>query len=196
MGVLLIRHGQTEWSVNGRHTSVTDLPLTPEGRAQALLIGEALRGRSFQAVLTSPRTRAVETAALAGLDATLDPRLAEWDYGGYEGLTSEQIRERTGGPWTIWADGVVPGDTPGETIDQVAARATSILDSLPTDGDCVLVAHGHYLRVLAACWLRLPPTAGALLALSAGTISILGHEHGSPVLTLWNAPPAALADGR
>jgi probable phosphoglycerate mutase len=188
--IVLVRHGETAWSASGRHTSVTDVPLTDEGRAQAVGIGRALRGWTFQTVLTSPRSRAVQTAALAGLTAQVDPRLVEWDYGGYEGLTSAEISARTGTRWTVFADGVVPGNTPGETIDQVAARATAVLSALPSDGDAALVAHGHFLRVLAACWLRLPPADGALFALSAGSVSVLGYDHDCPALTLWNSPAA------
>lgn len=191
MGTLtLVRHGQTAWSETGRHTGVTDVPLTAAGEAQATAIRAALAGHHFDLVLTSPRRRARATAELAGLDDVLvEDRLAEWDYGGYEGRTTAEISAELGRPWTLFADGVVPGATPGESVDQVAARAVAVLDRVRpvlATGDVALVGHGHMLRVLAAVWLELPASAGAKLRLDAGSISRLSTEHQVPVIELWN----------
>ncbi|MDI2128629.1 histidine phosphatase family protein [Yinghuangia seranimata] len=188
----IIRHGETEWSRDGRHTGRTDLPLTPDGERQAREAGRLVAGRRFGLVLTSPLQRARDTAALAGLaDAEPDPDLMEWDYGGYEGLTTAQIRETVPG-WYLWRDGVVPGDAehPGEQADKVGARVDRVLDRvrpiLAADEDVALIAHGHVLRVLTARWLGLPPTDGRLFALATAAVSTLGYEHGEPVMTGWN----------
>ena len=193
--LILLRHGETEWSRDGRHTGRTDVPLTAAGEAAAAVLAPALAARKICATFTSPARRAVLTAALAGLgNATIDPDLQEWDYGGYEGRTTAEIRaERPG--WYLWRDGVVPGDAdhPGETIDQVATRADAVLarvTPLLADGDVALVSHGHLLRVLTARWLRLEPAAGRLFRLDTGTLSTLGTEHGEPVISSWNVPPA------
>ncbi len=186
--IVLIRHGQTEWSRAGRHTGRTDLPLTAEGRRQAKAVGRALRGRRFSRVLVSPLTRAMETSRLAGFgeSAQQRPELAEWDYGDYEGLTTDQIRA-TRPDWTLWADGV-PG---GETADQVAARVDRVVAELrAAAGDVAVFGHGHCLRVLAARWLGLAADAGRLLVLDAGSISVLGYEHETPAVRLWNERPA------
>ncbi len=195
--LILLRHGQTEWSVSGRHTGVTDVPLTAEGEAQARRVGAFLGTRRRPAlVMVSPRQRARRTAQLAGLvdDPQVVGDLTEWDYGGYEGRTTAEISADLGKPWTVWADGVVPGATPGETIEQVARRAGAAIDRarpvLAAGGDVVMVAHGHLLRVLAAGWLELSPSVGAHLILSAGSVSILGAEHAIPALALWNHVPA------
>ena len=200
--LILLRHGETEWSATGRHTGRTDIPLDSRGEAAAARLAPLLARRRIGAVLTSPARRAVRTAELAGLrDPVIDPDLQEWDYGGYEGRTTQQIRaERPG--WYLWRDGVTPGDEahPGETVGQVGARADAVLVRVrplladPGAADVVLVAHGHLLRVLAACWLGLEPDAGRLLRLDTGTASLLGAEHGHPVLVRWNMPPAGLAD--
>ncbi|MGK5113874.1 MULTISPECIES: histidine phosphatase family protein [unclassified Geodermatophilus] len=187
--IVVLRHGQTEWSLSGQHTSVTDLPLLPEGEAQARRLADTFRGREFAAVWVSPRLRARRTAELAGLAVTgTDEDLVEMDYGGYEGRTTAAISEELGRVWSIWVDGTIAGDTPGETLADVGVRVDRVLERarevLP-DGDVVLVAHGHVLRVLTARWLRLEPAAGALLALPAGSYGILGHEHRRPVLTGW-----------
>ena len=195
MGELIVlRHGETEWSRDLRHTGRTDVPLTAAGVAAAAALAPALAVRKVRATFTSPARRAVLTAALAGLtDATTDPDLQEWDYGGYEGRTTADIRaERPG--WYLWRDGVIPGDAahPGETIAQVAARADAVLarvTPLLADGDVALVAHGHLLRVLTARWLRLEPADGRLFRLDTGTLSTLGTEHGEPVISSWNVPP-------
>jgi len=195
MGELIVlRHGETEWSRQGRHTGRTDLPLTPAGEVAATALAPALAARPVRATFTSPARRAVATAALAGLTgAKEDPDLQEWDYGGYEGRTSAEIQaERPG--WYLWRDGVIPGDAghPGETIARVAARADAVLGRvrpLLAQGDVALVSHGHLLRVLTARWLRLEPADGRLFLLKTAALSTLGTEHGEPVITSWNVPP-------
>jgi len=187
--IVVLRHGQTEWSRSGQHTGVTDLPLLPEGEAQAQDLRRALAGRSFVEVWTSPRQRARRTAELAGLPVTgIDDDLVEMDYGGYEGRTTAEISAEVGRQWSIWRDPVIPGATPGETLGQVAARVDRVLARIQprlADGDVALVAHGHVLRVLTARWLLLGPEQGALFGLPAGTFGVLGHEHARPVLTGW-----------
>jgi probable phosphoglycerate mutase len=193
--LILVRHGETEWSVAGRHTGRTDIPLTPSGEAAAKALGPLLSRRDIVAVFTSPARRAVTTAAFVGLDnAQPDPDLWEWDYGGYEGLTTPQIQETRPG-WYLWRDGVIPGDAahPGETLEQVAQRTERVLarvTPLLANGDVVLVAHGHVLRVLTACYLRLPPADGRLFRLDTGTVGALGTEHAEPVIASWNVPPS------
>jgi broad specificity phosphatase PhoE len=193
--LILLRHGETEWSLGGKHTGRTDIPLTPRGEAAAKALTPVLSRRRIVATFTSPARRAVTTAALAGLGHTqLQPDLWEWDYGGWEGLTTPQIQEIWPG-WYLWRDGVIPGDAdhPGETIEQVAHRVGRMLARvvpLLADGDVALVAHGHVLRVLTACYLRLPPADGRLFRLDTGTVSTLGAEHAEPVIMSWNVPPA------
>jgi broad specificity phosphatase PhoE len=186
--IVLIRHGQTTWSLAGRHTSVTDLPLTPEGEKQAAALRPALERRRFALVLTSPRVRAVHTVELAGLTgAIIDDDLAEWRYGDYEGITSAEIRERDP-DWDLWRDGCPGGETPAEVgarLDRVLLRAKEAL----AGGDVALVAHGHSLRVATARWLGLPPAAGGLFALDTARLSTLGFEHTTQVLTSWNVDP-------
>jgi len=180
----LIRHGETEWSLSGAHTGRTDIPLTENGRRQAEALGRALAGKAFSLVLTSPLARARDTCALAGLgaEAEIDPDLREWDYGDYEGRTTQEIRERDP-HWKLWSDGV-PG---GETIAQVAARAdAAIARASAASGDAALFAHGHLLRVLTARWLGLEPPAGRLFALGTASISTLGYERDTRVITCWN----------
>jgi broad specificity phosphatase PhoE len=192
--LILVRHGETEWSRDGKHTGRTDIPLTPAGEAAAAALAPLLARRNIVAVLTSPARRAVTTAALAGLDnAKPDPDLWEWDYGGYEGLTTPQIREEQPG-WYLWRDGVIPGDAehPGETVDQVGKRVDRVLGRvmpLLDGGDVALVAHGHVLRVLTARYLGLEPSDGRLFRLDTGTISTLENEHDEPVISSWNVPP-------
>ena len=193
--LILLRHGETEWSASGQHTGRTDIPLTARGEAAAAALAPALAQRPIHAVFTSPASRAVRTAELAGLhDAKLDSDLQEWDYGGYEGRTTPQIQQDRPG-WYLWRDGVIPGDAahPGETVAQVGARADAVLARvrpLLADGDVALVAHGHILRVLTARWLELAPDGGRLFRLDTGTISTLGTEHDYPVITAWNLPPS------
>ena len=182
--VWLVRHGETEWARLGRHTGRTDIPLTDTGREQARTLGRRLAGHSFALVLTSPLSRASETAALAGFGDTAlaDPDLQEWDYGAFEGRLTSDIRAEFPG-WTIW-DGPWQG---GETIAEVAARADRVIARLrEADGDALVVAHGHLLRVLTARWLDLAPTAGGLFALGTATISILGWERERAVIEAWN----------
>lgn len=192
--LVLLRHGETEWSRSGQHTGLTDIPLTPRGEELAREAATLLRGRTFAAVLTSPLVRARRTAELAGLTgAETEPRLVEWDYGGYEGLTTPEIRARVGYAWTVFADGVVPGDTPGETVQDVAGRARGVIDRvlpLLAEGDVALVGHGHALRVLASVFLEQDPCFGAQLVLDAGSVSVLGHEHGVRAVQSWNRTPA------
>jgi probable phosphoglycerate mutase len=179
---VVVRHGETEWSRSGQHTGRTDIPLTENGRREAELVGERLRGRRFALVLTSPLQRAAETARLAGVDAEVRDELREWDYGTYEGRTTIDIRQERPG-WTLWRDGVPDG----ETADEVGRRVDRVVDEVrAVDGDVALFAHGHVLRVLAARWLGLSPDNGRLFALDPATISILGYERETPVIRLWN----------
>jgi broad specificity phosphatase PhoE len=182
--IWLIRHGETEWSKSGAHTGRTDIPLTPQGREAAEAIGRYLAGRKFALILTSPLERARETCRLAGYGdaAQIEPNLREWDYGDYEGKTTTEIR-RLRSDWLLWREGVPNG----ETVDQVAARARTVIDrALQAQGDVALFAHGHILRILTACWLGLEPSAGRLFALGTASISTLGYEHETRVITRWN----------
>ena len=182
--IWLIRHGETEWTLSGAHTGRTDIPLTAAGERHASEIARCLAGRRFALVLASPLQRARETCRLAGFGdvALIEPDLREWDYGIYEGRTSTEIRKDVP-DWTIWTSPVPQG----ETIQQVAARAGRVIDrALGAGGDVALFAHGHLLRVLAACWLGLPPDNGRLFALGTASLSILGWEHETHVLTQWN----------
>jgi broad specificity phosphatase PhoE len=195
MGELIVlRHGETEWSASGRHTGRTDVPLTARGEAAAAALAPTLARRQIRATFCSPAQRAVRTAELAGLkDIKLDPDLWEWDYGGYEGWTTREIQEERPG-WYLWRDGVIPGDAehPGETVEQVGARTDAVLARarpLLADGDVALVAHGHVLRVLTARYLQLDADGGRLFRLDTGTYSTLGPEHGYPVIWSWNLPP-------
>ncbi|MFG2268994.1 histidine phosphatase family protein [Streptomyces chartreusis] len=189
--LFLVRHGETEWSRSGQHTSFTDLPLTQDGEEQAKSLAPLLSGRTFALALTSPLSRAVRTAELAGVaGAVPDPDLHEWDYGGYEGVTTVDIH-RARPDWYLWTDGVAAGppDHPGESPAEVGARADRVLArvaaALP-DGDVVLVAHGHLLRVVTARRLGLAPADGRLFQLATGTMSRLSTEHGRPVIAEWN----------
>ncbi|MGD0364425.1 MAG: histidine phosphatase family protein [Bryobacteraceae bacterium] len=189
--IWLIRHGETEWSLSGQHTGRTDLPLTAAGERHAGQIGRFLAGRPFALVLTSPLQRARETCRLAGYAAVAqaDPDLREWDYGAYEGRTSAQIQESVPG-WTIWTSPVPQG----ETIQQVAARAGRVIArASAAGGDVALFAHGHLLRILTACWLGLAPDAGRLFALGTASVSVLGYERETRVISGWNLN--ASADG-
>lgn len=186
--IWLIRHGETEWSRTGQHTGTTDLPLTDAGRKKATLLRPALAKQSFALVLSSPLQRARETCRIAGLEAVakIDPDLTEWNYGEYEGLTSKQVHETRPG-WMVFTDGCPGGETPdqvGIRVDRVIAKARS------APGDVALFAHGHLLRVLAARWVELPPSAGRHFLLDTGTISILSYYQTSPAIKVWNAPLA------
>ncbi len=186
---MVLRHGQTDWSRTGRHTGRTDLPLLPEGEDQARAAAPLLAGRDLVQVRVSPLQRARQTADLAGLVVTdVDEDLVEMDYGGYEGRTTHEISTELGRSWSVWQDGVVPGESPGETLAAVGTRVDRVLAEVRprlADGDVALVAHGHVLRVLTASWLGLAPEACALFALPPGRVGVLGHEHARPVLSGW-----------
>jgi broad specificity phosphatase PhoE len=190
--LVLVRHGETEWSKSGQHTGRTDIPLTDNGIEQAERAGRFLADREFALALSSPLQRARATAALIGVDPELDEDLYEWDYGAYEGLTTPQIKVQRHGPWDLWTDGVPAGDTPGESAAEVRVRAERVLNARPflADGqDAVFVAHGHVLRAIGAAWIRLAPQDGAVLKLGTASVSILGYEHGRPVIDAWNLQP-------
>ena len=188
--LVLLRHGETEWSRDGRHTGRTDVPLTTGGERDARQLAPRLAGFDLRLVLCSPLSRARRTAELAGLDPVTDDDLMEWDYGGYEGRTTSEIREDLGDPgWTVFGDGVVPGATPGETVEEVAARASRVLTRVAEPlrrGDVALVAHGHLLRILAATYLHQDARFGAQLLLDAGAVCVLDHERGVPAVRSWN----------
>jgi probable phosphoglycerate mutase len=182
--IVLVRHGETEWSRTGRHTSRTDIALSPTGRRHAAAIGRRMRGLEWAAVLTSPMRRARETCELAGLggQAVVDEDLREWDYGDYEGLTTPEILERDPS-WSLWRDGCPGGEQPadvGRRADRVIGRLKAV------GGDAVVFAHGHVLRVVGARWASEPPAFGSRLMLSTASLSTLGWEHGVQALTVWN----------
>jgi broad specificity phosphatase PhoE len=191
--LVLLRHGETEWSKSGQHTGRTDVPLTPHGEQLASASGKLVAGYHFVLALCSPLQRARRTAQLAGLHAEVDVDLLEWDYGAYEGLTTKEIRERLGYDWTVFRDGVPPGDTPGETVEEVAARASRVVKravAAMARGDVALVGHGHCLRVLATVFLRQEPRMGAQLLLDAGSVSVMEFEREQPAIRVWNHGPA------
>jgi probable phosphoglycerate mutase len=182
--IWLVRHGETEWSKSGQHTGRTDIPLTPEGEKQGRALARHLAGQPFALVLTSPLSRARETCRLAGLDAKaeISDDLREWNYGIYEGRKTADIRKEQPG-WTIW-DSPVPE---GEAVEQVGERAHRVIaraDAVP--GDVALFAHAHFLRILGACWMGLPPIHGRTLTLGTASISILGYERETRVIQVWN----------
>ncbi|QEE27234.1 histidine phosphatase family protein [Terriglobus albidus] len=189
--LFLVRHGETEWSLSGQHTGVTDIPLTENGREKARTVGVLLNQRSFALVQTSPMQRARETCTLLGYGphAVVNPDLCEWNYGIFEGLTTPQIREQRNDPhWNIF-DSEIPN---GESIEEVAVRAQRVIDTAlaaAPEGDTLLVAHGHILRILAATWLGLEPRGARLLSLVPASLSILGYEHDQQVLQTWNRTP-------
>lgn len=193
--LVLVRHGETEWSKSGQHTGRTDIPLTDNGVEQAKRAGRYLGDRSFALALSSPLQRARDTAHLIGVEPELDEDLYEWDYGAYEGLTTPQIKVLRHGPWDLWTDGVPAGDTPGENAAEVRVRVERILNRarpvLAEGHDAVFIAHGHVLRALGAAWIRLAPQDGAVLKLGTASVSILGYEHGRPVIDAWNIQPRA-----
>ena len=191
MEIVLARHGETEWSRDGRHTGRTDVPLTEAGRQEALQLCEALGEWTFARVFSSPLQRAIETCRLAALgdQAETTEDLLEWDYGEYEGITTAQIRESRP-DWNLWRDGCPGGETAGDVgrrVDRVIAELAEV------DGDVAVFAHGHVLRVMAARWVGLGPESGALYALGTGTLSVLGYERETRVIRRWNAPVAAAA---
>jgi len=182
--LVLVRHGDTEWSQNGRHTSRTDLPLLPSGVERARSLGPALAAFEFARVLSSPLQRALQTAELAGFGDRVEvtPDLTEWDYGTYEGLTSEAIW-KDNPEWKLWTDGA-PG---GEAPEAVATRADRVIaDAARAAGDVLLFAHGHILRVIGARWIEQDPAGGARLALGVASLSVLSYEHELPVIDRWN----------
>jgi broad specificity phosphatase PhoE len=184
--VYVVRHGETEWSLSGQHTGVTDIPLTENGRAVARSLGPILAEQSFALVLTSPLRRARETCELAGLGAhaVLEPDLKEWNYGEYEGLTPKQIHAKAPG-WMVFRDGCPGGETPkeiGARVDRVIARVRA------APGDVALFAHGHVFRVLVARWIGLPPGGGQHFLLDTATLNVLGYYRNSPAVKIWNAP--------
>ena len=186
--IVLVRHGETEWSAEGRHTGRTDVPLTARGERQAKAVIPLIEGREFALVLSSPLQRAVRTAEIAALpNVKLDADLREWDYGDYEGLTTSEIRDRRP-DWFLWRDGVPDGETLAD-VGARADRAISRVQQALGNGDVAVVAHGHFLRVLGARWVRLDPSCGAHLALDTATVSVLGFEHAEPVIRLWNQAP-------
>jgi broad specificity phosphatase PhoE len=183
--VYLIRHGETEWSLSGQHTGITDIPLTENGRRAAKRLETALTKETFTAVLTSPLERARKTSELAGFGgrAEIEFDLMEWNYGEYEGLTSKQIREKVPG-WILFRDGCPGGESPeqiGARVDRVIARVRAV------DGRVALFAHGHIFRVFAARWLGLPVLAGCHFLLDTATLNILGYDREIPAVTTWNA---------
>lgn len=187
--LVLLRHGETEWSREGKHTGLTDIPLTTRGEDLARGAGRLVEDYDFALVLSSPLQRARRTAELAGLDAEVDPLLVEWDYGGYEGRTTKDIRAELGYDWSAFTHGVIRGETPGETVEEVAARASRVLTRvLPVlaEGDVALVAHGHFLRILTAVYLRLAPRFGAQITLNAGSVSVLSFYREQPAILSWN----------
>ena len=187
--VFLIRHGETEWSLSGQHTGSTDIPLTDHGEAAARLLAPVLADRDFSLVLCSPLQRARRTCELAGLggQATIDPDLAEWNYGSYEGLTPAAIREQHPG-WLVFRDGCPAGESPaevGERVDRVISRVRQ------HGGRVALFAHGHVFRVFVARWIELSPSHGAHFLLDTSTLTILSYYRGIPAVKCWNAPLVA-----
>lgn len=192
--LVLVRHGETNWTLNGRHTSRTDIPLTTHGEEQARTVKNALRNRHFGLVLTSPRRRSVQTSAIAGFPgAETEPNLAEWDYGIYEGLTSSQISAADVDDWDLWRDGIQPTpDGMGEHAEDIVRRTQAIISraraTLNRGEDVLLFSHGHYLRALAANWIGAPLRMGASFVLDTASVSTLGFEHGNQVIRHWPCP--------
>jgi len=182
----LIRHGQTAWSKSGQHTGRTDIPLLPESEPVLKALVPHIQQHRFELVLSSPLRRAIQTATLVGFKSfERDDNLMEWNYGLYDGKTKDDIQMIVPG-WSIWTHGVPQG----ETLEEVAARARHVIERAQTvSGDVALIAHGHLLRILASCWLGVDPSHAEHLALSPGSVSILGYENDYPVLTQWNWRP-------
>lgn len=188
--LVLVRHGETEWSRSGQHTGLTDLPLLPEGEEAAREVRPVLEEFNFVHIRCSPLGRAKHTAELAGLTPdVIDDNLHEWDYGGYEGVTTKEIRERSGYRWSVFEHGVIPGETPGETVEEVAARGSRVLAEIYPhlhDGDVALVGHGHALRILAGVYLRQNPRWGRRVTFETGAVAVLAHHHEDRVIEAWN----------
>jgi broad specificity phosphatase PhoE len=193
----LVRHGETEWSADGRHTSVTDIPLTEHGRERARELKEYFAGRKFAAVLVSPKQRARETCAIAGYGdvAQVDDDLQEWNYGESEGKTTKQMRDKYGPGWSVWSSPILGGENVeqvGERADRVIVRALASIEAAQTSGAAdganrvALFAHAHILRILAARWIGLPAVDGKMLALATGSVSVLGFEREQRVIERWN----------
>ena len=184
----LVRHGETEWSLDGRHTSWTDIPLTDHGRQRAEELRDFLAGRKFAAVFVSPRSRARETCDIAGYGdvAVVDDNLQEWNYGESEGKTTQQMREVHGPAWSVWTDPILGG----ESVEQVGVRADAViarsLAAAAPGKDVALFAHAHILRILAARWIGLPAVGGKLFGLGTGSVSVLGFERETQVIVKWN----------
>jgi probable phosphoglycerate mutase len=184
--IVLIRHGETAWSATRRHTGRSDIQLDSGGRASAAAVASLVRGWDFALVLSSPLSRAWETARLAGLDPSRDDDLLEWDYGDYEGRSTEEIQGTIPG-WSVWTHEIVGG----ESLDQVGARADRAINrTAAADGDVALVAHAHFLRILAARWIGLPPVHGRDFTLDTASVSVLGWERDTKVIRHWNMRPA------
>lgn len=181
--IVLARHGETEWSKSGQHTGRTDIPLTEAGRRAAAALGEILQGLSFDLVLSSPLSRARDTCTLAGFGDAMqtDPDLLEWDYGIYEGRSTLDIRKENPA-WSVWLSPIEGG----ESLEAVYARAQRVIQKISAAGDVALFAHGHFLRILAAAWMGLPPITGRYLALDTSTVSVLGYERQTRVIRQWN----------
>lgn len=188
-----MRHGETEWSASGKHTGRTDIPLSATGVGRAEVLAQELAGQQFAAIWTSPMRRARETARVAGYGlAQVDPDLLEWDYGVYEGRTTAEVRREQPdwSVWTAWIKG-------GESLDDIAARAHRVIErAMAVPGDTALFSHGHFLRILGAIWLGLPPHAGRLFALDTGALSILGYERDTRVIRLWNRAGAGVVQAQ
>ena len=184
----LVRHGETEWSLDGRHTSWTDIPLTDRGRERARSLRKVMSGTKFAAVFVSPRQRARETCEIAGFGdvAVVDSDLQEWNYGESEGKTTKQMREIHGPQWSVWTSPIIGG----ETVEHVGERADAVimksLEAAPSGGAVALFAHAHILRILAARWIGLPAVGGELFALGTGSVSVLGFERDTRVISKWN----------
>ncbi len=181
--IVLVRHGETEWSKSGQHTGRTDIPLTDAGRRAAAALGGMLQGVSFDLVWASPLSRARDTCTLAGFGdrMTIDADLLEWDYGIYEGRSTLEIRKENPA-WSVWLSPIEGG----EALESVYARAQRVISKIPPSGDVALFAHGHILRILAAAWVSLPPLSGRYLALDTSTVSVLGYERQTRVIRQWN----------
>lgn len=185
MEIWLVRHGETEWSANGKHTSSTDIPLTEHGRQRAVELKEFFAGKVFDAVFVSPRERARETCAIAGYGAVavVEDDLQEWNYGESEGKTTAEMRVLRGSDWSVWSSEIVGG----ETVEAVGVRADKVIArAVGVGGTVALFAHAHILRILAARWVRLAATGGALFALGTGSVSVLGFERETRVVEKWN----------